>query len=486
MQGLVWALADHLGVVARAPGELLDVLATDRRRTVIVVPDLRSGPAAELVRSLARLPHLRLIVEVGTGSPAHDVLSDQGGAELNLDLEQWRDQKRYEAWQAVQPASHDARSASSQVSTSVELSDPAAICAADPWLVTASYEADAGHDYGGLRAAWLRAGQSLCREQSPASRALVLLAVLGEGADPRLGPALAALAEDTPWRLEWARVKGDVTPPWPGPVTALAVGSGPFDGCVLAVDHLGTLRILNSKDASAQGRLTPVTVNAVGVSVLSDGTLLILDGAGRVHADRTRAVGPVRSGIETLLNDEPDETQNLVEALREHVGTALAATAGSSAGVVALGEASGTVRVFGDVTGTAALHEGQVTALAALDVPLDDGTTVPMLYSGGADGTVRAWAPDQDPMSAPIVERTCPVVALHAVWSTEGAVLGVAWADGLVELHRFDTGQHLGFHAGAPVRALAATSDDSLVIAMDEALIRLTVRAQHPTSQSID
>ncbi|MEK8145709.1 hypothetical protein NKH18_43790 [Streptomyces sp. M10(2022)] len=128
-------------------------------------------------------------------------------------------------------------------------------CAADPWLVSTAYEADTGNDHGGLRAAWLRSGQSLCRDQSPASRALVLLAGIGEGADPRLGPALAALAEDAPWRLDWARSKSDVSPPWPGPVAALAAGCGPLDGVLLAVDHLGTVRALSTDDASARGRL---------------------------------------------------------------------------------------------------------------------------------------------------------------------------------------------------------------------------------------
>ncbi|MYS08828.1 hypothetical protein GTW71_20815, partial [Streptomyces sp. SID6041] len=79
----------------------------------------------------------------------------------------------------------------------------------------------AAEDHGGLRPAWMRAGQSLCREQDPADRALVLLSALGDGADPRLRPALADLAQGSPWRLRWARHRGDLTPPWPGPVTVL-------------------------------------------------------------------------------------------------------------------------------------------------------------------------------------------------------------------------------------------------------------------------
>ena len=331
-------------------------------------------------------------------------------------------------------------------------------------------------EYGDLRSAWLRAGQSLCRDQSVASRALVLRAILGEGADPRLIPALEELAADAPWRVDWARVKGDVTPPWPGPVAALAWGSGPFEGALPALDHLGTVRLLDGKDASPRGRLAAHTSNGIGLSFLSDGTLLSLDGVGRVRADRTRTVGASRSGIEALLQDEPDEMETLAEELRTRNGTAVSATAWLDREVVAVGDCEGTVRVFGHLRADSVLHGGRVTAVAALGVPVAKDTVVPMLYSGGADGAVRAWAPGHDPLPTPLSARTCGVVALDAAWSDRGPVLVVAWADGLVQLHCVEEGREVGFHPGAPVRAVAVASDCSVVIGMDEALIRLTAR----------
>ncbi|NUK85306.1 hypothetical protein [Streptomyces lunaelactis] len=100
---MTWALADQLDVVARAPGELLDRLGPDTRRTVIVLPDVRSEDVAEFAGKLAGLAHLRLIVEARTGTAPHEALTGRGWAELDLDLEQWTDPQRFEEWGAAHP-----------------------------------------------------------------------------------------------------------------------------------------------------------------------------------------------------------------------------------------------------------------------------------------------------------------------------------------------------------------------------------------------
>lgn len=274
------------------------------------------------------------------------------------------------------------------------------------------------------------------------------------------------------------RVKGDVAPPWPGPVASLTVGTGPLEGSLATVDHLGTVRLLSMEDGSPQGRTASGTSNITGLSALSDGTLLALDAAGRTHADRTRVDHQSRSGIEALLNDGPDEKQILVEVLQDHVGTAIATTVSSDKGIAVLGDASGTVRVFGDVTGAAALHEGRVTAVAALEAPLGGGATAPLLYSGGTDGTVRVWTPGHDPLVSPLIGRACGVVALDAAWSEDGPLLAVAWADGLVQLHCVEKGRHLNFRPGAPVRAVVVTPSRFVVIGLDEAIVRLAAHAE--------
>ncbi|WP_326611135.1 hypothetical protein OG949_17300 [Streptomyces scopuliridis] len=474
--GTVWALADQLGVVARAPDELVEALTADPRRTVIVLPDLGTRPVAELVLALSQLPQLRLIVETRTGSAAHALLTEANAAELNLDLDRWTDQRRLATWRAGLPHDVDLSPAVAVVPASVNLAEPASVCAADAWTVTAAYEADS-EDHGGLRMAWLKAGQSLCREQDPASRALVLLTALGDSADPRLRPALAVLAEGAPWRVEWNRVMGDVSPPWPGPVTALAMGSGPIDNCLLSADHQGTVRVLNVSDAGPRGRFTPSAMKSTAMSVLPDGTVLLLDESGRVHVERSWAVRPAASGLEALLNDKPHQTDHFIGELREHSGTVLTVTSGERP-VAALGDAEGRVRAFGDTTDVVRLHIGRVAALSALNVLVDDeaGSVAPLVYSGGVDGTVRAWAPGHEPMAAPLAERRCPVVALHASDTREGPALVVAWDDGLVELHRFNSGEVLSFRPGPPVRGVVTLADGSLVIGMDEALIRIAPR----------
>lgn len=99
--GTVWSIADQIGVVARAPGELVAALIRDPRRTVIVLTDVHDADVAGLVLELTALSHVRVIVESRSSSPAHHRLSGNGCAELDLDLEQWRDQLRFEQWQAA-------------------------------------------------------------------------------------------------------------------------------------------------------------------------------------------------------------------------------------------------------------------------------------------------------------------------------------------------------------------------------------------------
>ncbi|MFJ1551204.1 hypothetical protein [Streptomyces sp. NPDC088246] len=209
---------------------------------------------------------------------------------------------------------------------------------------------------------------------------------------------------------------------------------------------------------------------------MADGTVLLLDENGRVHADTTWVARPAGSGIGRLLDDSPTGAERLMAAMREHVGTAIAATTGHGIGVVALGDATGTVRAFGDVTDSAALHDGPVNALAAVGVALDGETSVPLIYSGGADGTLRAWAPGNTPMATPLAQRPCPVMSLDAAATENGPAIAVAWGDGAVEWIHWDTGAQRMFRPGPPVRAVALTADNRVLIGMDESMICLTPR----------
>ncbi|MGW8359035.1 hypothetical protein ACWGK1_00440 [Streptomyces wedmorensis] len=470
MWGTVWSLADQLGVAARSGVELVEALARDPRRTVIVLPDLHEEKVAELVLDLVRLTDVRLIVESQTGSGAYRRLSGSGCAELDLDLEQWRDQERFAQWRASSPEGVGV-SVPSGPGVEVVLSDPVAVCEADPLLVTAAYEKDEAGEHGGLRAAWLRAGQALCREQSSAARALILLGVLGDRTDPRYAPALKELAGDAAWGLEWSRVRGDVAPPWPGRVTALTRGRGPLAGCLLVAGADSTVRMLQGADAAVRGRVSLSWERPVVLAVLADGTVLGLDEHGHLRLESALAMRPERQGIAGLLDDSPTGSQRLADMLRGQKGTSLAYADGVGLGTVLLGDGAGSVRAFGSVTDCVSLHEGVVTSLAALSLPVgDEGTTVPLVYSGGQDGTVRAWSPGSKPMAGPLMRRSCPVVSMDATWTAGGPTVVVGWADGLVEWINWETGVQQTLRPGQLVRAVALEADGRVFVGMDEAL----------------
>ncbi|MFD7232139.1 WD40 repeat domain-containing protein [Streptomyces sp. NPDC059881] len=482
MRVAVWSIADQLGVVARAPQELVAALGRDLRRSVIVLPDLHDGDVAELVLDLVKLPHVRLIVESRSDSPAHRLLSKSACAELNLDLEQWRDERRFEMWQEALPVGRDtAQPGQVDTATGLDLSDPIAVCEADPWVVTAAYDSAGDHEHGGLRAAWLRAGQALCREQRPVSRALTLLSVLGDSTDPRVALALSEVAAGADWRVEWRRVRGDVVPAWPGPVETLAVGRGPLSGSVLTVGANGVVKAVSLADAEAFGRLSPLRSRPVAMSVLPDGTVLVLARNGRVEAVSEWATRSASSGLAMLLDDGPTDTQRLLDSLRGHAGTALAHATGKDLGIVALGDSTGTVRLFGDVVASAGLHDGPVNALTAVALPLDGEVSAPLFYSGGTDGIVRAWSPGGAPMTAPVLRRPCPVVSLDATVTKNGPAIVVAWGDGMVECIYWETGVQQTFRPGPPVRSVALDDDGRVLIGMDEALTCLA-----PQQQSAD
>ncbi|MFE3116344.1 WD40 repeat domain-containing protein [Streptomyces niveus] len=479
VRGAVWTLADQLGVIARGPEELVARLAADRRPVTVVLPDLHAADdpdvLAELVLALNAHEHVRLVVEARSGTAVQAQLADSGAAVMDLDEPQWTDEARRRSWDATHTET-TAPPARQQAATVVELDDPAALCAADPWQVTAAFDAGP-EEHGGLRATWLRAGQSLCRDQEAAERALVLLTALGDAADPRLRPELARLAATAGWQLEWSRVRGDMAPPWPGPVFAMTTAGLPAGQALLA-DHEGVPRTVDTTDGTPVGRLPQLPGRPGALCVLADSTVLALDDQGRLH--ETMLPGAPRpTGLAALLDDGPTPAQRLTDTLRTHLarfpGTALCATPG----VVAVGASDGTVHAVTPLSPdeparTAALHSGPVTALTAFDLPVaDDGVTVPLLYSAGADGRVRAWSPAADPQPAPVAERRSPVTALSVGHTPRGLALAVAWADGLVELRLLDGGETRHLWPGTAVHALALTAGGSLLIGTDDRLLCL-------------
>jgi hypothetical protein len=483
-----WMLADQLSVAARTPGELMDTLAADARRTVIVLPDLHAsdGPEGmvELVLALLDVKHVRLIVEVRSGTAAAAKLTAVRSAVMDLDDEKWTDQTSYASW-AARPKPSGPAPRFMDGGGDVDLHDPASVCAADPWRVSVLYERSED-DCGGLRAAWLRAGASLTRDQTASQRAIVLLAALGDDADPRLPHALSVLADDADWRVVWRRVRGDIQPPWPGPARALAVGRGPWDGKILVADHQGTVRVLSSEDATSVGRLPTVVPQSEAVVAHRDGMVSCLDSHGQFFTQRGAPQIGAR-GLSALLDAGPTPLEQLVDAVRTYTKNIDATALAASDEVIAVADTCGTVHAFalgGDGARTATLHHGPVTALAATELlGTGEGGTMPLIYSGGADGAVRVWAPSGEPLDTPLLSRACPVTALAATTSEAGPAVAAAWSDGLVLHHILDEVPVVRtFHPGARVNALALTASGHVVVGTDETLVCLapTTTSQTP------
>ncbi|MGV9424280.1 hypothetical protein ACWDO7_08345 [Streptomyces sp. NPDC003656] len=477
----VWMLGQQLSVAARSPGDLLAALAADRRRTVLALPALHAaeepGSLVELALDLASLEHVRVLVEVRSGTPWEQALTAGPCARMDLDEPRWTDEARRASWDADhadEPVERDP-----EPEEPFDLDDPAAVCAADPWSVSLAYERSA-ESHGGLRPAWLRAGASLTREQPAAERALVLLAALGDDADPRLPAALGTVARDASWTVVWHRVRGDIDPPWPGPARALASGTGPSGGHLVVADHQGTVRVLDADSARATGRLPHSAAGVRALAVLDDGTVGVLDEHGLPHTRHTAESAKPR-GLAALLDDGPSTGEQLLDAVREYArgGRETVTAMGSTGEQVFLGDADGTAHVVavGAEPRTAGLHQGRVTAIAGTPLPVSAaGDTALLLYTGGADGTVRAWAPHAGPMPEPVAERDCAVSALAVTTGDTGPVLAIAWADGLVEQRALGDDRLPTFHPGGQVHALAFTAEGDLVVGTDEALVRLQTR----------
>ncbi|MGW2702270.1 hypothetical protein [Streptomyces sp. NPDC001340] len=316
-----WMLGEQLSIAARSPGDLLAALAADRRRTVIALPELHSaeqpGSLVELALDMASLEHVRVLVEVRSGTEWEQALTAGHCARMDLDEPRWTDEALRASWDAAHPVGPAGVTGQDpEPEEPFDLDDPASVCAADPWSVTTAYERSA-ESHGGLRAAWLRAGASLTREQPAAERALVLLTALGDAGDPRLPAALDSAAQDASWAVVWHRVRGDVTPPWPGPVRSLAAGTGPLAGQLVVADHQGTVRVLDAESARSAGRLPHSAPGVRAIAEHGDGTVSVLDEHGLLHAQRA-AESAKPKGLAALLDDGLSVQEQLRKAVQEY------------------------------------------------------------------------------------------------------------------------------------------------------------------------
>ncbi|MFE4537957.1 hypothetical protein ACFRKB_23200 [Streptomyces scopuliridis] len=557
-------LADDLGITARAPEELVAAVTADTRRTVLVLPELHSAYAPvdvveRLLLPLLTVSHVRMMVESRSGAACTDVLLGSVTFRAVLDLAEprWTDRGGFGRWAAsAAPAAAGTGEAadvrdtadtgatadtadrypspgrvlgwlpSSPAGPSLPSFDVAALITADPHHVTAWLEQAerAGEFIGELGHAWLSAGQSLCRPQDPASRALVLLASMGDinpvshpvNTDARgtaVRTRLAEAASSRPWRVVWSRTRDDNSPGWPGPVAALSPGTAQHTGRVLLTGHMGDVRIYDPDGWSPHARLsTERPRHLTAVFGLPDGTVAVLDEWGQIHvAGEIAASAGGGGGLRGLIDESTDEWRPLREAVLafpgEVPGGARLTAACAVPGGVVFGDEQGRVHTVvrrapdsdPDPAPSSAeplqrltqpLHEGPVTALASIRIATNSPSDVrsdwaaegpTLVYSGGADGRVRLWGIGADPLGTPVHARPHAVTALASSTGEDGrssTVVAVAWADGLVvhESLGADTDNHTElrqFRPGPPVRALCCAGH-CLVIGTDEMIAALS------------
>ncbi|MGQ4731545.1 ATP-binding protein [Streptomyces sp. Ju416(a)] len=279
LRGAAWLLADHLGLAARAPAELIAAIERDGRHTVLVLCDLHLSHAPEavleqLVRPLQQLGHVKLVIESRTGAPCTEQLFEQTRNSAVMDLmdSRWTTPEGFSRWALTTDPAADAERCyplpgpvvrSAQVTdTSLSL-DSFALAAetmvrADPHAVTAWLDHHAGTAgrEGDLGRAWLRAGQSLCVSDTASARALTLLAALDSDTAADTRHVLHGLVQSEPWHVAHTSTREGASGHWPGPATALCAGTALYARQVLCAGHLGDVRLLDPLNGRAAGRLT--------------------------------------------------------------------------------------------------------------------------------------------------------------------------------------------------------------------------------------
>lgn len=534
LESFTWALAIELSVPAGTPEELLAVLAADGRPATLIIGELdecgpgRDGGDAErivkeLLNPLLELQTVRLLVEARAETAGLFTTPPQV---VQLDDPALTDADAFTDWvkrraagagpDAVAAAQRacphpgralhalragSAESAPGDTAVSAESepvapvesdlpalveAGPGALVEADPITVTAALsiasaeppepaESKASGKPGrsvlaAARLAWHTAGPALLTAADAAERAAVLrLAALHVDAR-ELADGLAERAAEADWNVLWALPRTGDEGHWPGPVTALTVGTGSRDGQVIAYPRDGVGRVLSARDGSPLGRI-PVQVTARDSSAhgrvpdviaartdavvcFANGALLTLESGGALHLVKGEAPKSQAARLDSLLNPTgpvagngsgPQTDPAQVVAALESADTARRTALGTDPDVtqIVVGTAAGAVHAW-DLASTggtsvALLHTGQVTAVAALR----GASGSRAVLSGGADGTVRLWVPGADPLDDPVAQADQPVTALATGPLHGRPVAAIAWWSGQVVLLDLLTGARI-------------------------------------------
>jgi len=264
----------------------------------------------------------------------------------------------------------------------------------------------------------------------------------------------------------------------PGPVTEVALSN---DATLAAsASETGVVKLWNAADGADRGTLAGHTGAVTGLALRADAKQVATTGADgtlriwRLPEPPTALAGhamPVTSVAldpagKRIATGSADKTVRLfnpadgmaTQTLAGHTGAVGSVAVRADAQQVASGDATGAIRLWNPADGAAQAtlvgHTGQVTALAYHPAE-------PYLLSASADGTLHWW---QLPVAAPkaLAGHTAAVRAVAA--TADGQRIFTGGADGTVRAFNAETGEAAGQLAGqpGPVTSLALGAGDTL------------------------
>jgi hypothetical protein len=310
-----------------------------------------------------------------------------------------------------------------------------------------------------LRAIWDEAAPALSAPDLPDVQRAAVLHTASVGTNPQLAEYLRPLAEAGPWTTRWSLPTRTITalallPPGPAPNAS--------GGTLVAADPLGRLTRYALTDGQALATLPSGTAwPPAGLCPVSPDCLLALDRLGTLRLLPLAPTAPTPIGLGSLMLHHnaaslisPSDSWDRPTAIAV---TARHATVGDRGGRVHLWPLDRPT----PEPHTFRPHRSAVTGVACLEA--DDALLV---VTGAADGTVTLWdSAAGKPMTAPVERRNALPTALAVADTDAGPVLAVAWSDRRLHLWHLLSGRMTAFPALSPVHGLALTGDAHLLTA---------------------
>jgi hypothetical protein len=524
-RGLCWLISVALGSAARTVDRLVAELSAWQGPLTIGLCGLddAAGPVDEITAGLLRpllsgLPQLRLLLDGAADLPPMPEVPDP--AVLDLDDPQWTDAGKFADWceRLEGPGTRTASAAYPNPARALLIARSSAPTAEDWWAALPE-------ELRPVVAALTVAARPLTVEQWSA---------LPGARDPDAVRRAAALLPSAPGRAAWRL---------PRSLAALAAEQAPRPAAVLRyveaapVDDpelLAELRALRLRTAVIHSRAERL-ISSYGTdaaeSMLTDPVFLVrtepvsVTTALRARTDHLANAWRMAGPAMLALRSPMDRAAALAPYLTEHerktlwlVGPprwqvcwarpqpARTVRLGDIPGLLLVEDADGAVRSVEAATGSDSevwavplprpsadgrgdvtfehwsrrLHDGPATDA---DATLVGGRV--MVISGGRDGRVHLWKPEDgaDTPTMLVEARSAPVSAVAVSNTGYGLLLVAAWVDGTLRVRRLNPGNtNLGLRLGAPVRSAVIDESGRIHLATADGLF--AVELPTPTASA--